>query len=163
MTAPDTVIRPARPADGPAYVDLVRGLASYERLPPPDDAAAARLLEHAFGPRPRYELLVAELGGAVVAYAAYFDTYSTFRALPSLYLEDLFVHPSVRGRGIGTALVRALAAAAVARGCARFEWTVLDWNVGAQGFYTALGARILNDWRLCRLDGEDLASFARPG
>jgi len=167
MTAAPTdrelVIRPALPADGPAYVALVRALAEFEKLPPPDDAAAARLLQHAFGPRPRYELVVAELAGAVVGYAAFFETYSTFRALPSIYLEDLFVDARVRGRGVGTALVRAVGAEAVARGCGRFEWTVLDWNVGAQRFYRALGARVLNEWRLCRVDGEALAAFARAG
>ena len=155
------VIRRARPDDGPAYVALVRALAEFEKLPGPDDAAAARLVEHVFAERPRYELLVADVGGTVEGYAAFFETYSTFRARPSLYLEDLFVHPRARGRGLGTALVRALARLAVERGCARFEWTVLDWNTSAQAFYRALGARILTEWNLCRVDGEALAALAR--
>jgi GNAT superfamily N-acetyltransferase len=155
------VIRKARPDDGPAYVALVRALAEFEKLPGPDDAAAARLVEHAFAARPRYELLVTEVAGTVEGYAAFFETYSTFRALPSLYLEDLFVHPRARRRGLGTALVRALARLAVERGCGRFEWTVLDWNTGAQAFYRGLGATILTEWRLCRVDGEALAALGR--
>jgi GNAT superfamily N-acetyltransferase len=154
------VIRAARPEDGPAYIELVRGLAAFERLEPPDDAAAARLLEHAFGPRPRYELLVVELDSRLVGYAVFFETYSTFRALPSLFLEDLFVHEAARGRGIGKALLTTLAQQAAQRGCGRVEWSVLDWNVHAQSFYRSLGARILTEWHLCRLDGDALLSLA---
>jgi GNAT superfamily N-acetyltransferase len=155
-------VRTARPEDGPAYVALVRALAAFEKLPGPDDDAAERLLEHAFGPRPRYELLVAEQGGQLVGYAAFFETYSTFLALPSLYLEDLFVHPEARGRGVGKALVLAVGRLAVERGCGRFEWTVLDWNTDAQRFYRSLGARILTEWHLCRADGPELARFGVP-
>jgi GNAT superfamily N-acetyltransferase len=159
------LLRRATAADGAAYIELVRGLARFEELEPPDDAAAARLLEHAFGPRPRYELCVVELGGELVAYAAFFETYSTFRALPSLYLEDVFVREDARGRGIGGSILRHLARLAVERGCGRFEWCVLDWNERAQSFYRALGARILSDWQLCRVDGAALASLAQrsPG
>src|SRR5215471_18372355 len=150
----DIAIRRAVLADGPAYVELVRALAAFEKLAPPDDAAAARLLEHAFGARPRYELLVGEMAGVVRGYAAFFETYSTFLALPSLYLEDLFVAPDARGRGLGGDLMRAVAREAVARGCGRFEWTVLDWNVEAQRFYRSLGAEVLPAWRVCRVDGD---------
>src|SRR5437867_11918692 len=149
-------IRSARRADGRALVSLVRGLAEFERLPPPDDEAAARLVEHAFGPRPRFDVLVA-VDGHVRAYGLFFDTYSTFLAAPSLWLEDLFVDPAVRGRGVGTALMREIAGIAVARGCHRFEWTVLDWNERAQAFYRALGARMLREWQVCRLEDEALA------
>lgn len=145
-------IRRAAPADGPAYLELVRALAAYEKLDPPDDAACERLLADAFGERPRYALWVAELDGRVVAYAVTFETYSTFRALPSLYLEDLFVHPDARRRGIATAMLSVLRAHAEARGCGRFEWTVLDWNTDAQKLYTSIGAQILDNWRLCRVD-----------
>jgi GNAT superfamily N-acetyltransferase len=154
------VIRAARPEDGPAYIELVRGLAAFARLEPPDAAAAARLLEHAFGPRPRYELLVVELDARLVGYAVFFETYSTFRALPSLFLEDLFVHEAARGRGIGKALLSFLAQQATERGCGRVEWSVLDWNVRAQSFYRSLGARILTEWHLCRLDGAALGTLA---
>jgi GNAT superfamily N-acetyltransferase len=155
------IIRAASAADGPAFIALVRGLAAFEHLEPPDEAAAARLLEHAFGPRPRYELRVVELGGELVAYAVFFETYSTFRASPSLFLEDLFVRADARGRGIGRSLLTQLARLAVERGCGRFEWSVLDWNEGAQRFYRSLGARILQEWQLCRVDGDALLSLAR--
>src|SRR2546428_2231262 len=153
-------IRPAQRADGPALVRLVRALADFEKLPPPDDEAARRLIEHAFGARPRFDVLVAEVDAQVRAYALFFETYSTFRAAPSLWLEDLFVDPAVRGRGIGTALMREVAGIAVARGCHRFEWAVLDWNERAHAFYRTLGARLLGEWQVCRLEGEALARLA---
>lgn len=157
-------IRTARRTDAPALVGLVRGLADFERLPPPDDEAAARLVEHAFGPRPRFDVLVAEVDGAVRGYGLFFETYSTFLAAPSLWLEDLFVDPAVRGRGVGTALMREIARIAVARGCRRFEWTVLDWNARAQAFYRMLGASMLGEWQVCRLEDEPLARLAgNPG
>jgi GNAT superfamily N-acetyltransferase len=146
------MIRPAQPADGPAYVALVRALAAYEKLAPPDAAACERLLEHAFGSHPRYQLQVAEVDGEIVAYAAIFHTYSTFRARPTLYLEDLFVHPDHRRQGIATAMLRHLRELAVARECGRFEWTVLDWNTDAQALYQKIGAQLVPGWRLCRID-----------
>jgi GNAT superfamily N-acetyltransferase len=155
------IIRAASPSDGAAFIALVRALAAFESLPAPDAAAAARLLDHAFGPRPRFELRVVELAGDLVAYAVFFETYSTFLARPSLYLEDLFVSEAVRGRGIGKALLVHLAGLAVERGCGRFEWTVLDWNENAQRFYRGLGARVLTEWQLCRLDGDALAALGR--
>ena len=145
------VIRPARPDDGPAYIALVRALAEFEKLPGPTDEAAARLLDDAFGPRPRYELTVAEIDGEVVAYAVTFETYSTFLAKPSLFLEDLFVHPRARRRGVGEALLVALRERARARGCGRFEWMVLDWNVEAQRFYERFGAEKVDTWQLFRV------------
>jgi GNAT superfamily N-acetyltransferase len=153
-------IRPANPDDGPGYVSLVRALAEFEKLPGPTDEAAMRLLEHAFGKQPYYELLVAEADGRIVAYAAFFHGYSTFRAEPTLYLEDLFVHPDARGQGIATALMKRLAATAVERGCGRFDWCVLDWNERAQVFYQSLGARLLPEWQLCRLEGDAIAALA---
>jgi GNAT superfamily N-acetyltransferase len=159
--SPGFRIRAAEIGDLAAIVDLIRALAAFERLPPPDAGAARRLAEHAFGPQPRVELLVAESNGIVVGYAAFFTTYSTFLMRPSLYLEDLFVDPGHRRRGIGRAFLRELGALAVARGCGRFDWTVLDWNVAAQEFYASLGARLLPEWRLCRLEGDALAAFGR--
>jgi GNAT superfamily N-acetyltransferase len=165
-------IRPAEERDGPGFVALVRALAEFEKLAGPDDAAAARLQADAFGPARRFELLVAERetaseegapSGELVGYALYFMTYSTFLARPSLYLEDLFVLPSWRGRGVGAAFMRSLGREAVARGCGRFEWTVLDWNVRAQAFYESLGARVLGEWRVCRVDGEALDRLGREG
>lgn len=154
-------IRAAAPTDGPLIVELIRGLAEFEKLPGPDDAEAARLLEHAFGSRPRFDVLVAEVDGRVRGYALFFETYSTFRAAPTLFLEDLFVHPDVRKRGIGRGLMLELARVAVARGCARFEWAVLDWNENAQAFYRSLGARMLDDWIACRVDGDALRALAK--
>jgi GNAT superfamily N-acetyltransferase len=145
------LVRRAVPADGPAYVALVRALAEFEALPPPDDAAAARLVADAFADPPRYELWVAELDGDVVAYAATFMTYSTFRAMPSLFLEDLFVHPRGRRAGVATAVLARLREEAVARGCGRFEWLVLDWNTDAQQLYAGIGAEAHADWRLWRV------------
>src|SRR5687767_4901957 len=114
-------IRPARPDDGPAFIGLVRALAEFEKLPGPTDAAARRLLDDAFGDRPRYNLLVAETeGGDLVAYAVTFDAYSTFLAKPTLYLEDLFVHPKARRQGIAKAIMAHLRDEAVRRGYGRF-------------------------------------------
>ena len=147
-------IRPGRPDDVPAISALMRQLADFERLPPPDEAAARRLAEHAFpaGGRPLVELWVAELAGEVVAYAATFTAYSTFRARPTLFLEDLYVRQDARRRGIGRAMLERLRQEAIARGCGRFEWSVLDWNEGAIAFYRQLGAEIMAPWRLVRMD-----------
>lgn len=144
-------IRPANAADGGQVLDLVRALADYEELPAPSSEACSRLLEDAFGARPRLEIWVAEDAGRLVAYAALFTTYSTFLAKPTLYLEDLFVHPEARRRGIGSAMMRRLRELARERGCGRFEWMVLDWNTGAQEFYRGLGAEILPEWRVVRI------------
>jgi GNAT superfamily N-acetyltransferase len=145
-------IRAARPADVPAIAALIGELAAFEKLPAPDAAAAERLTRDAFGEGPRLELWVAEIEGAVAAYAATFMAYSTFRALPSLYLEDLFVSSGFRRRGIATALLARLRAEGERRGCGRFEWMVLDWNEGAKALYAGVGARILRDLRLARID-----------
>ena len=145
-------IRAATRADAPAIVALIRALAEFEHLPGPTDEAAARFVEHGFGARRHFESLVAEADGAIVAYAIFFTTYSTFLVRPTLFLEDLFVHPRARRRGIATALMERLRALAVERGCGRFEWMVLDWNTGAQALYARLGATQLGDWRLCRVE-----------
>jgi GNAT superfamily N-acetyltransferase len=153
-------IRPAQREDAGAFVTLVRALAEFEKLPGPTDEAAARLVEHAFGEKPYYELLVAEIEREVVAYAVYFHNYSTFLARPTLFLEDLFVHPKARGRGIATAIMKRLAAVAVERGCGRFEWCVLDWNERAQKFYQSLGAKHLAGWQIYRMEGDAIAALA---
>lgn len=144
-------IRPARAADGPRVIELIRLLARFEKLPEPDDEAARRLCADAFEAG-RLELWVAEEAGLVVAYAACFTTYSTFRARPTLFLEDLFVHPAARRRGVATAMLARLRGEAEARGCGRFEWMVLDWNLEAQKLYAGIGATLLPDWRLVRID-----------
>jgi len=144
-------VRRARPEDGPAFIGLVRALSEFEKLPGPDEAAAARLLEDAFGASPRYELHVADLDGEVVGYTVSFPTYSTFLAKPTLFLEDLFVHPRARRRGVARALLDNLRDRARELGCGRFEWMVLDWNENAQRLYDGLGAERLDTWRLYRM------------
>ncbi len=153
-------VRPATAADGDTIISLVLALADYERLPPPDGAARARLLTDAFGPRPRVNILLAEADGHAAGYAFFFETYSTFLALPTLYLEDLFVLDRYRGRGLGQALMHACAQEAVRRGCGRLDWTVLAWNTPAIGFYDHLGAQHLADWQIYRLAGPALAQLA---
>jgi GNAT superfamily N-acetyltransferase len=145
-------IRDAVPEDASAIVGLIRALAEFEQLPGPTDEAAARFAEHGFGARRHFETLVVELEGEIVAYAIVVTTYSTFLMKPTLYLEDIFVHPRVRRRGIATALMERLRTLAVERGCGRFEWTVLDWNAGAQALYARVGARQMDAWRLCRVE-----------
>ena len=153
-------VRNASPQDTQAILGLVVELATFEKLPPPDEAAQQRLIQDAFGPRPRFEIFLAEVGGQVVGYAFIFETYSTFRALPSLYLEDLFVLEEFRGMKVGYALFKHCAHEAVKRGCGRYEWAVLAWNIHAINFYKRLGANHLQDWHLYRLDGEDLERLA---
>lgn len=154
-------IRRVEAEDADTLLELIRALAEYERLEPPGEEARARLIEHGFGTRPRFEAYLAEMDGAAVGYAIVFETYSTFLARPSLFLEDLFVRPEARRRGAGSALLRYLAAEAVARGCGRMEWAVLDWNELAQGVYRRAGAEMLPDWRICRLTGEALERLAQ--
>jgi len=156
-------IRRAAREDAPVFLELVKALADYERLQPPNAEAQARLIEDGFGPQPRFEAYLAEWEGEAVGYAIVCETYSnsSFSAQPTLYLEDLFVHPDARRRGAGRAMLRFLASEALARGCGRMEWMVLDWNELAQGVYRRIGAAIMNEWRLCRLTGQALESFAR--
>src|SRR5918911_3534347 len=132
------MVRKATPDDADAILGMVVALAEFEKLPPPDEAARGRLLADAFGPRPRFEIFLAELEGQVVGYAFVFETYSTFLALPSLYLEDLFVLPQFRSRRVGYALMKYCAEQAWKRGCARLDWVVLEWNAHAIAFYERL-------------------------
>jgi GNAT superfamily N-acetyltransferase len=154
-------VRKARHEDAPRILELVDALADYERLPRPDAGARERLLRDGFGPSPRFDLLVGERDGAPVGYALFFETYSSFLARPTLYLEDLFVHPDHRKCGLGLALFRAVATEAVRRECGRMEWAVLTWNRLAIDFYEGLGAVALEDWRTFRLTGEALGAVAQ--
>jgi GNAT superfamily N-acetyltransferase len=156
-------VRRAEPGDGPPLLALVEALARYERLPPPDPAARERLLRDLFGPRPRMEAFLAEDQGAIVGYAFVFESYSSFLALPTLYLEDLFVLPESRSRGAGGALFRHVVAEAHRRGCGRVEFSVLHWNELARQFYDRLGARHMKEWQLFRLSRDEMeALLARP-
>lgn len=153
-------LRPATSADVPLVLSLIRELAEYEREPDAVIATEEALLRDGFGPRRLFEVTVAEWSGEPVGFAFWFLTYSTWRAQPTLWLEDLYVRPSARGRGIGRAFMRHLARAAVERGCGRFVWQVLDWNAPSIAFYESLGAKVLREWLTCRLEGEALRALA---
>lgn len=154
------MIRPATPADVTTVARLIRALAEYEKLVHTLDLDEARLRDHLFGPRPYCEALIAEDSGVAVGYALFFHTYSTFRGLPGIYLEDLFVLPECRGRGHGKALLAELAKLALGRGCGRLEWSVLNWNEPSIGFYKSLGAAPLDEWTAYRLSGDALTKLA---
>jgi len=141
-------------------LSLIRALARYERLEHEVVGTETALREHLFGAQPRAEVALAEEGGAIAGFALFFHNYSTFLCKPGLYLEDIFVLPEHRGRGHGRALLAHLARLALTRGCGRFEWSVLDWNEPAIGFYESLGARRLDDWRIFRVTGEALEKLA---
>jgi GNAT superfamily N-acetyltransferase len=157
------MIRPATPEDVPAICRLIRSLAEYEKLSHELQIDAARLHEHLFGPAPLIEVLLAEVSGRVVGYALFFHNYSTFWAKPGLYLEDLYVEPDQRGKGLGKALLAALARLAIERGCCKLNWVVLDWNKPAIDFYRSLGAEMLESWKVCRVSGPALAQLAKEG
>ena len=154
-------IRSARPDDVREIHRLIRALAEYEKLAHEVVGTEGALRETLFGARPAAEVLLAEEQGRPIGLALFFQNYSTFLARPGLYLEDLFVEPGWRGKGIGKALLAAVAKLAVQRGCGRFEWAVLDWNTPAIEFYRALGARPLDDWTVFRLTGEALRKLAQ--
>ncbi len=156
----DIRIRRATLEDADTLIGLIEALAAYEELEGPDEAARARLVEHAFGPQPKFEAYLAEIADEPVAYAITFMSYSTFLAQPCLYLEDLFVLPNARQLGVGRALFQSLARIALERECGRFEWTVLDWNELALGFYRKLGGRQLDEWRHYRLTEDQIRLIA---
>lgn len=145
----------------PLLLDLIRGLAEYERLAHEVVATPAKLRKHGFGRNPYFQTLICRRGGAVIGFALYFFTYSTFLAQPTLYIEDLYVVPAERGRGVGKALLRSAARVAVKRGCGRMEWAVLDFNTPAIRFYKSLGAKVRKEWLLTRLTGKQLSRLAR--
>ena len=154
-------IRLGERGDVAVIARLIRALARYERLEHAVTMDEARLEAALFGSRPYAETLIAEDGGEAVGFALFFHNFSTFLARPGIYLEDLFVDESHRGRGVGRALLQRLAAIAIERDCGRLEWAVLDWNSGAIGFYERLGARPNSDWTVYRLAGDALAALGR--
>jgi GNAT superfamily N-acetyltransferase len=159
---PAPLIRPAAVGDVPLILEFIRALADYEKLPHEVEATVAQLeatLFPADGASVAYCIL-AFAEGRPAGFALYFFNYSTWLARPGLYLEDLFVPPEFRGRGIGKALLLHLARLANARGCGRMEWAVLDWNRPAIEFYESLGARRLREWQICRLAGAALKQYA---
>jgi GNAT superfamily N-acetyltransferase len=153
---PGVVVRRAAPEDAPVFLALVDALADYEKLDRPTPDARARLVRDGFGERQLFTPYLAELDGKPVAYAMTFFTYSSFLALPTLYLEDFFVLPEAREHGVGGAIFGYLAAEAVRAGCGRMEWVVLHWNQLAIDFYERRGARRLDEWLTYRLTREQL-------
>jgi GNAT superfamily N-acetyltransferase len=156
----DVCLRPARPGDVAAVVGLIRELAAFEKLSHLVVVTPESLTPHLFGPRPAAECVVAQAGTQLVAFALFFNNFSTFLGKPGLYLEDLYVQPAWRGQGLGGRLLRHLAGVALERGAGRFEWSVLDWNAQAIRFYEGLGATVMPDWRICRVTGPALAGLA---
>jgi GNAT superfamily N-acetyltransferase len=154
-------IRFATVDDVSVILTLIRGLADYERLANEAVVTEGDLRHSLFGEHPSAEVLIAEVDGDAAGFALFFHNYSTFLGRRGLYLEDLFVFPAHRGKGIGRALMVRLARLATERNCGRFEWWVLDWNESAIQFYKGLGARAMDDWTVYRLAGEPLARLAR--
>jgi GNAT superfamily N-acetyltransferase len=167
LSAPDSpmgiVIREATIGDSATLLELVDALADYERLPRPTADARVRLIRDGFGEKRRFRPYLAELDGQAAAYAITLETYSSFLAQPTLFLEDLFVLPTARKRGVGSAIFRFLAREAVKRDCGRMEWFVLEWNELAIDFYEALGARRLDEWYAYRLTRNQLEEIAGDG
>ena len=153
-------LRPAAPGDIPLILELIGELADYERLAHEVKADAQRMHDHLFGPRPYAEVLIGEVDGQAQGFALFFHNYSTWLSQPGIYLEDLYVRPAARGAGLGKALLTELARLAVERGCGRLEWSVLDWNEPAIGFYRSLGARPQDEWTVYRLAGDALRELA---
>ena len=155
------VLRNAQAADVGTILGFIRELAEYEKLAHEVVADERSLREHLFGDQPYAHVVIADWQDEPAGFALFFYSFSTFLAKPTLYLEDLFVRPALRGKGVGDALLRALAGIAVDRGCGRMEWSVLDWNEPALGFYKKLGASPMTEWTVHRLTGEALAACAR--
>ena len=177
---PQLTIRPATPTDIPHILAFIRELAEYEREPASAVATHADIVRDGFGPSPRFHCLIAEWSESTASqpttsnqqlatvlpagFALYFYNYSTWRGRAGIYLEDLFVRPAFRGKGIGKALLASVATIAVAEGCARFEWAVLDWNTPAIDFYKSVGAVMQSEWRIMRVSGDALRRLAQsPG
>lgn len=153
-------IVPAVEGDVPAILDLIRGIAEYEKLSHEVVATESLLREHLFGANTRAEVRIARVGEQMVGFALFFHNFSTFLGRPGIYLEDLFVRPEFRGRGIGKALLKEVAKIAAARNCGRLEWSVLDWNEPAIQFYQSLGARPMSEWTTYRMTEETIWKLA---
>lgn len=157
------VVRSARPQDSALIFALVCELADYENLQHEVDATPESITAALFAPEPRLYCDIAEWDGEPAGFSVWFLNFSTFRGRHGVYLEDLYVRPEMRGRGIGKALMQRLAQHCVERDLARFEWAVLDWNAPSIAFYESIGAKVMGEWKLCRLSGSALANFAKQG
>jgi GNAT superfamily N-acetyltransferase len=160
MAAQQISILPAVKGDVPAILRFIRKLAEYENLSDQVVATEASLRGHLFGPHPAAQVLLARIESQPVGFALFFQTFSTFLAAPGIWLEDLFVLPEYRRRGVGRALLRRVASIALQRSCGRLEWSVLDWNEPALEFYQTSGAQTMDQWKLRRITGEALARLA---
>jgi GNAT superfamily N-acetyltransferase len=154
-------IRRATPLDLPLIAAFIRDLAAYEKLSHEVRFDEAKLGQNLFGPHPYAEVVIGELDGAPQGFALFFHNFSTFEGRPGIYLEDLFVRPEARGSGLGKALLAHLAELCIERDCARLEWWVLDWNEPSIGFYKSLGARMMDEWTVMRVDGDALTRLSR--
>jgi L-amino acid N-acyltransferase YncA len=162
MPAPDVNIRRATEADIPEILSMIRALAEYENAASGAvTATEAQMRESLFGPRPHAEALVASSSGVVAGWALFFHNFSTWRASRGMYLEDLYVKPEMRRRGVGKALLRELSRIALERGCPRLDWLVIDWNEPAIAFYKSLGAIVLDEWTTFRLGEAAMRSLAK--
>lgn len=157
---PSLSVRPALAKDVPAILQMVRELAAYENLLDEVTATPSQMREALFGSSPQAHAILAERGKEAVGMAVFFFNFSTFRAQPGLYLEDLYVKEAFRRRGYGEQMLRYLAGVAVQNGCGRFEWAVLNWNLPAIRFYEKMGAKVLKEWRICRVSGPSLPALA---
>ncbi len=163
MSGVGIAIRAAQPADAALVYALVRELADYEKLLDEMDSTPETLAAALFAPEPRLFCDIAEWNGEAAGCALWFLNFSSFRGRHGLYLEDIFVRPPFRGKGLGKALMAQLARRCVDNGWMRFEWTVLDWNTPSIDFYKSIGAKVMDDWKICRLTGDALKQFAREG
>jgi GNAT superfamily N-acetyltransferase len=157
------LIRRARPDEAGIVLSLVRELAEYEKLLHEVEATEAMIAEALFGDNPRLFCDIAEWNGEVAGFAVWFINFSTFSGSPGIYLEDLFVRPALRGKGIGKALLSHLAKECVANNWSRLQWSVLDWNAPSIAFYKSLGAVLLDEWTVCKVAGPALSALARGG
>jgi GNAT superfamily N-acetyltransferase len=153
-------LRTAQISDVPLILEFVRELAAYEREPDAAIATEADFIRDGFGPQKRFDCLIAEWEGQAAGFALWFYNFSTWRGRAGIHLEDLFVRPQYRGRGIGKALLLRVAAIAVEQNCPRLQWNVLDWNQTAIGFYEKIGATMLTEWRIMRVDNDALPQLA---
>jgi len=162
-TTPHVLVRPANEQDLDIILQFIRELAEYERLLTEVVTNKALMHQSLFGEQSVAEAVIAEYNGEPVGFALFFHTFSTFLGQPGLYLEDLFVRPSMRGKGIGKGLLRYIAGIAIERNCGRLEWSVLDWNEPAIRFYEGIGADPMDDWTVYRLAGNALSQLGQEG